>query len=120
MWAVVALRSISSAATLLQAEDFRVEALVFVAVHCESLLQALFCVVRRHDGCDGNEDGDRYDAFDDCGHCGKGGVLIGWRLGQLEECLCIAVSGELPVRARVCEAYCEIEAAVYWSWSWAV
>ena len=76
MRTVVAWRRLSSSGTLLQAEDFRVEAVVFIAVHCESLLEALFRVVGCHDGCDGDEDGDRYDAFDYRDHCCEGEEVV--------------------------------------------
>ena len=74
MRAIVARRRLSPADSLLPAEDLLVEAVVFIAVICESLLQALFCMVGDHDGGDGGEDGDSYDAFDYGDHCCEGPV----------------------------------------------
>lgn len=58
--------------------------MVFVAVHVESLLEALFRVVGRHDGCDGDDDGDPDEAFDDDRHNCEDEVVPGGRLGRLE------------------------------------
>ena len=72
MRAIVARRRLSPADSLLPAEGLLVETVVFIAVFRESLLQALFCVVGDHDGCDRGEDGDSYDAFDYGDHCCEG------------------------------------------------
>lgn len=75
----MARRRLSPAETLFKAEDFLVEAVVFIAVLCESLLQALFRVVGRHNGCDSDEDGGRYHAFDYRDHAY--GCEVGWSEG---------------------------------------
>jgi hypothetical protein len=72
---VVARRRLSSTETLLKSEDFLVETVVLVAVFCESLLEALFCVVRYHDCGDGDEDSGCYDALDYGDHCRWRGVV---------------------------------------------
>ena len=74
MRTVVARRRLSPAKSLLDPEDFLIEAVVLVAVLCEPLLQAFFRVVGRHNGCDGDEDGSCYDGFDDRHHCCEGEV----------------------------------------------
>jgi hypothetical protein len=80
MWAVVAWRRLSPGETLFETEDFLIEAVVLVAVFCESLLEALFCMMGRHDCCDGDEHGDCDDALDNCDHCCGTGVAIGRQL----------------------------------------
>jgi hypothetical protein len=85
MRAVVAWRRLSPGETLFETEDFLIEAVVFVAVFCESLLETLFCVVGRHDCCDGDEDGDCYDALDNCDHCCGTAVAIWRQLGWMSQ-----------------------------------
>ena len=70
----MARRRLSSAETLFKAEDFLVEAVIFIAVFCESLLKALFRMVGRHNSCDSDEDGGRYHAFEYRDHSCEGGV----------------------------------------------
>jgi hypothetical protein len=72
---VVARRRLSAAETLLETEDFLVKTVVLVAVFSESLFEALLCVVRCHDCCDGDEYTDCYDALDYGDHCRWRGVV---------------------------------------------
>ena len=81
MRAVVAWWRLSPGETLFETEDFLIEAVVLVAVFCESLLEALFRVLGRHDCRDGDENGDRYDALDDRDHGCEGEVANGRQLG---------------------------------------
>lgn len=81
MRAAVAWWRLSPGETLFETEDFLIEAVVLVAVFCESLLEALFRMMCRHDCRDGDENGDCDDALDNCDHCCGTEVAMRRRLG---------------------------------------
>lgn len=107
---------LSPAETLFKAEDFLVEAVVFIAVLCESLLQALFRVVGRHDCCDSGEDADCYDGFDHRGHSCEGGVgwsdgVVGSLAGRAVAAVALLLVGsqrESVVRGLLCDCGCVV------------